>query len=57
MLGMALFTSAIAVPLSLTARGLTWANRLLQLAAGIAATAIGLNIAYAQAEVIAALFP
>ena len=56
MLGMALFTSVISWPLTLTARRLTWANRGLQLAAGVIATLIGLNIVYAQAGIIATLF-
>jgi cytochrome c biogenesis protein CcdA len=56
MLGMALFTSVISWPLTLTARHLTWANRSLQLVAGVVATLIGLNIIYAQASVITTLF-
>lgn len=46
--GMVLLTAVIALPLAATATGLTWANRLLQLAVGIASVLIGLRLALAQ---------
>lgn len=42
--GMALFSAVIAVPLSFTAKTLTWASRGLQALAGVIAVGIGLNI-------------
>ena len=42
--GMALFSAVIAVPLSYTARTLTWASRGLQAVAGIIAIGIGLHV-------------
>ena len=42
--GMALFSAVIAVPLSFTARSLTWASRGLQALAGLIAIGIGLHI-------------
>ncbi|MFN4142231.1 urease accessory protein [Aestuariivirga sp.] len=42
--GMALFSAVIAVPLSFTARGLTWASRALQALAGTIAVGIGLHL-------------
>lgn len=42
--GMALFSAVIAVPLSLTAKTLTWASRGLQALAGTVAVGIGLHI-------------
>jgi len=50
MVGMGALSAAIAVPLAVSARWLTWANRGLQGAVGIVTTAIGLN------TVIAATF-
>lgn len=44
MLGMALVSAAIGLPLLLTAHFLTWANRALQLFVGLTTTAIGVNI-------------
>jgi sulfite exporter TauE/SafE len=43
-LGMAMFSAVIAVPLSYTAKTLTWANRGLQALAGVIAVGIGLRI-------------
>jgi len=43
-LGMAAFSAALAVPLTLTARNLTWAHRSLQAAAGAAAAGLGLHM-------------
>jgi hypothetical protein len=42
--GMAMFSAVIAVPLTLTAGTLTWASRGLQLLAGLVAAGIGLHI-------------
>lgn len=42
--GMALFSAALAVPLTLAARTLTWAHRGLQAVSGVAAVGIGLAI-------------
>ena len=42
--GMALFSAVIAVPLSFTAKTLTWASRALQALAGVIAIGIGLRI-------------
>ena len=42
--GMALFSAMIAVPLSYTANGLTWASRGLQVLAGVIALGLGLHI-------------
>ncbi len=44
MIGMAMFSAVIAVPLSLTAKTLTWANRGLQIGAGLFALGFGLSI-------------
>jgi hypothetical protein len=44
MIGMGVLSAAIAVPLAVSARWLTTANRALQGAVGIVTTAIGLNI-------------
>ena len=41
MCGMALFSVAIAIPMSLTAKFLTWANRGLQAATGLATMVLG----------------
>jgi ABC-type nickel/cobalt efflux system permease component RcnA len=49
MIGMAVLSAAIAVPLAVSARWLTSANRALQGAVGIVTTAIGLNILVAAA--------
>lgn len=50
--GMAAFSTIIAVPLALTANTLTWANRLLQAAAGLAAFGFGLHIMYENAAAL-----
>ena len=52
-LGMAMFSAVIAVPLTLTAKTLTWANRGLQALAGLIAMGIGLRT---MVETGAALF-
>lgn len=44
MIGMALLTAAIAVPLTYTARSLTWANRGLQGIIGVLTVALGITI-------------
>lgn len=46
MLGMALVSAAIGVPLMLTARFLTWANRSLQVGVGLVTIVIGADIVY-----------
>ncbi|MBR0692772.1 urease accessory protein [Bradyrhizobium lablabi] len=43
MIGMGALSSVIAVPLAISARWLTWANRVLQLAVGLVTIAIGLQ--------------
>ena len=43
-LGMAMFSAIIAVPLTLTAKTLTWANRAMQALAGVIAVGFGLRI-------------
>lgn len=55
-LGMAAFSAVIAVPLTLTARTLTWANRSLQVAAGMVALGFGLAIMAENAIALAAGF-
>ena len=42
--GMVLFSAAIAVPLSFTVKGVTWASRALQTLAGVIAIGIGVRI-------------
>ncbi|MES5481819.1 urease accessory protein [Bradyrhizobium sp. INPA03-11B] len=49
MIGMAALSSVIAVPLVMSARMLTWANRALQLAIGSVAVGIGLLTVYGTA--------
>ena len=49
MIGMAALSSAIAVPLVMSARTLTWANRFLQLVVGSIAVGIGATTIYATA--------
>jgi ABC-type nickel/cobalt efflux system permease component RcnA len=44
--GMALLSAVIAVPLTWTARSLTFANRAIQLAIGLVTTGIGLHVVY-----------
>ena len=51
-IGMAAFSAVIAVPLTLTATTLTWANRLLQLSAGLAAFGFGLHIMFENAAAL-----
>jgi ABC-type nickel/cobalt efflux system permease component RcnA len=55
-LGMAVFSSVIAVPLSLTAGTLTWANRGLQVGAGLFALGFGLAIVTENAAALVAGF-
>jgi sulfite exporter TauE/SafE len=55
-LGMAAFSAVIAVPLTLTARTLTWANRGLQVIAGLVAFGFGLHIMYETGTALAAAF-
>lgn len=55
-LGMAAFSAVIAVPLTLTARTLTWANRGLQVIAGLLAFGFGLHIMYETGTALAAAF-
>ena len=54
--GMAAFSAALAVPLTLTAKTLTWANRALQVFAGLAAFGFGLHIMYENAAALAGGF-
>jgi ABC-type nickel/cobalt efflux system permease component RcnA len=49
MIGMAALSSVIAVPLAVSARWLTWANRGLQGAVGLVTIAIGVSTIYATA--------
>ncbi|MBI3699846.1 MAG: urease accessory protein [Afipia sp.] len=49
MIGMAVLSSVIAVPLAISARWLTWANRSLQGAVGSVTIAIGAHTIYAMA--------
>lgn len=51
-LGMALLSAAIAVPLKITARRLTWANRALQTVIGLASIAVGLELAIVQSALL-----
>jgi len=53
-LGMVAFSAVIAVPLTLTARTLTWAHRGLQLAAGLVAFGFGIYIVAEKATALAA---
>lgn len=53
-LGMAALSAVIAVPLTLTAKTLTWANRALQVAAGLVAFGFGLHIMYETGTALAA---
>ena len=53
-IGMAAFSAAIAVPLSLTAKTLTWANRGLQAGAGLFALVFGVVIMVEKAMALAA---
>ena len=53
-LGMVAFSAAIAVPLTLTARSLTWAHRGLQLIAGLVAVGFGIYIVAEKAAALAA---
>lgn len=53
-LGMAAFSAVLAVPLTLTARTLTWANRALQVAAGLVAFGFGLHIMVETGTALAA---
>ena len=53
MIGMAAFSVAIAVPLSLTAKTLTWANRGLQTGAGLFALGFGVAIMVRTGMVLA----
>lgn len=55
-LGMAAFSAVLAVPLTLTARSLTWAHRGLQVAAAAAATGLGLHIVIVNGPVLAGIF-
>lgn len=52
-IGMAAFSAAIAVPLSLTANTLNWANRGLQALAGLIAAGLGLRIMAESAMALA----
>ena len=49
MIGMAALSSVIAVPLVISARTLTWANRALQFAVAAVAVGIGVTTIYATA--------
>jgi hypothetical protein len=49
MIGMGALSSVIAVPLAVSARWLTWANRSLQGAVGVVTIAIGVTTIYATA--------
>lgn len=49
MIGMAMLSAVIAVPLVISARTLTWANRGLQIAVAVVAIAIGSSTIYATA--------
>lgn len=53
-IGMAAFSAVIAVPLTLTARTLTWAHRGLQAAAGVVAFGFGLHIMVETGTALAA---
>ncbi len=53
-LGMAAFSAVIAVPLTLTARTLTWANRALQVSAGAVALGFGVHIMIENGAALAA---
>jgi high-affinity nickel permease len=54
--GMAAFSAVLAVPLTLTAKTLTWANRGLQFLAGLTAFGFGLHIMYETGTALAAGF-
>lgn len=51
-LGMAVLSAVIALPLTATARRLTWANRALQITVGLVSIGIGLRLAVSQAAEI-----
>ena len=53
-IGMAAFSTVIAVPLALTAKTMTWANRGLQTAAGLFALVFGMSIMVEKAAALAA---
>ena len=53
-LGMVAFSAVIAVPLTLTARTMTWAHRGLQLVAGLAAFGFGLRVLFKAGAALAA---
>ena len=55
-IGMAAFSAVIAVPLSLTAKTMTWAHRGLQVAAGVTALGFGLHIMVETGAALAAAF-
>ena len=54
-IGMAAFSAVIAVPLSLTAKTLTWANRGLQTGAGLFALVFGVSIMVETGMALAAV--
>ena len=54
--GMAAFSAVLAVPLTVTANSLTWANLALQLSAGLAACGFGLHIMIRTGTALAAGF-
>ncbi len=51
--GMAVLSAMIAIPLSVTAKSLTWLNRTLQAGAGIVAVAIGVVIIFEKGALLA----
>lgn len=55
-LGMAAFSAVLAVPLTLTANTLTWANRALQVSAGAVALGFGVDIMIENGAALAAGF-